>query len=261
MTDAVVCCDLDGVVWRGDEPIPGSAAAITAMRGHGCRVVFLTNNSSARVDDYVEKLARHGIDTVPDDIATSAQAAARLLTSKLAREKRVLACAGTGVVDALTAEQFEVVDAPPADAVVVGFHREFDFERLRRAADVARAGAVYVATNDDATYPVPGGFMPGAGALAAAVSVAAGRQPLVAGKPYPATVDLVRSRFGAHGLMVGDRPSTDGALADALGWPFALVMTGVAGSLGGEPVPDPAPPIVAADLAHAVPAILAAIGA
>src|SRR5206468_6709238 len=75
----------------------------------------------------------------------------------------------------------------------------------------------------------------------------------VAGKPEQPMADLVRARYGNRGVVVGDRPSTDGAFAATLGWPFALVLSGVAGSPGGEQVPDPAPPFVAADLARLVP--------
>ena len=260
MTAPVVCCDLDGVIWRGEMPITGSAAAVASLHQHGARVAFLTNNSSLRVADYVEKLRGFGIDCEPDDIATSAQAAALLAHEILPRKAKVLACAGPGVVEALTELDFEIVDdAEQAVAVVVGFTRAFDFELLARTADAVRGGAVYIATNEDATYPIPGGFLPGAGSLVAAVSTAACREPEVAGKPYRPTVELVHERFGAHGIMVGDRPSTDGALADALGWPFALVLSGVAGSQGGEPVPDPPPPLVAPDLAHLVPDLVHAI--
>ena len=100
--------------------------------------------------------------------------------------------------------------------------------------------------------------MPGAGALVAAVATASGRVPEVAGKPEPATVTLVHERFGASGVMVGDRPSTDGALAAALGWPFALVLSGVAGPGKEEPVPDPAPAFVADDFAQLAPQLIAA---
>jgi 4-nitrophenyl phosphatase len=173
----------------------------------------------------------------------------------------VLACAGPGVVEAMTACGLEIVPVGPADGVVVGWHRDFDFEGLRRASDAIRAGARYVATNLDPTYPTADGLVPGAGSIAAAVTTAAGRRPLVAGKPAAATVALVQERFGKIGVMVGDRPSTDGALADALGWPFALVLSGVAGTDGEEAVPDPAPPFVAADFAALAPRLLAAFGA
>jgi 4-nitrophenyl phosphatase len=252
-TLGVVCCDLDGVVWRGDVPIPGSAAGISALREAGWRVVFTTNNSSLRISEYVARLERFDVPAAPDDVCTSAQAAAALVASKLPSGAAVLACAGGGVIEALEAHALRVVESGPADAVVVGFHRDFDFDGLTRAADVARSGALFVATNMDPTYPVDGGVVPGAGALAAAVATAAGRAPEVAGKPELPMVELVRSRFGNDGVVVGDRPTTDGAFAGALGWPFALVLSGVAGSPGGEPVPEPPPPFVAADLARLAP--------
>jgi 4-nitrophenyl phosphatase len=252
----LVCCDLDGVIWRGDTPIPGSATAVARLRAAGRRVVFTTNNSSLRVADYVERLARFDIPVGPDDVCTSAQAAAALLSNGLAPGAAVLACAGPGVVEALEERGLRVVSSGRVDAVVVGFHRDFDFDGLTRAADAARSGARFVATNLDPTYPIDGGVVPGAGALAAAVSTAAGRAPEVAGKPELPMAELVRSRYGRVGLVVGDRPTTDGAFAAALGWPFALVLSGVAGSAGGEPVPEPPPPFVAADLAQLVPLVL-----
>jgi 4-nitrophenyl phosphatase len=252
----VVALDLDGVLWRGDEAIPGSADAVQALRADGTRVAFLTNNSSLRIDDYVAKLAGFGIAAGPDDVLTSAQAAAGLLADGLEPGAPVLACAGAGVVEALERAGLRVVDRGPAAAVVVGWHRDFDFDRLDRAAAAVREGARFVATNADPTYPGPERVLPGAGAILAAVSTAAGRTAEVAGKPQPPTVAMVRRRLGPAGVMVGDRPSTDGALATALGWPFALVLSGIGGHDPSEPVPDPPPAFVADDLASLVPMLL-----
>ena len=188
-------------------------------------------------------------------------AAAWLLRQSLPVGAPVLACAGPGVREALAEVGLTVVDRAPADAVVVGFHREFDYDELDRASTV-RDGARFVATNLDATYPVPGGLIPGAGALVAAVATASGRTPEVAGKPAGPTVGLIRERFGSVGAVVGDRPSTDGALADALGWPFALVLSGVTAAVappGGEAIPDPPPPFVADDLDALADALAAAL--
>jgi glycerol 3-phosphatase-2 len=255
----VVCCDLDGVVWRGDESIGGSADAIDSLRAAGLRVGFLSNNSSQTVADVVAKLARMGVAAAPDDVLTSALAAGDLLRDTLEPQARVLICAGPGVVEAVEAAGLAPVAEPPAAAVVVGFHRTFDFDALDRASRAVREGARLVATNLDATYPVPGGLLPGAGAIVASIATASGREPEVAGKPFPPSVAMVRRRLGATGVVVGDRPSTDGALAAALGWPFALVLSGVAGAQappGGEAIPDPPPPLVAGDLAALAPAII-----
>jgi len=258
----VVACDLDGVVWRGDDPIVPAAAGIAALRAAGLCVAFVSNNSNSPVGDVVAKLERLGVPAAPADVVTSATAAAWLLARDLAAGARVLVCAGPGVREALAAEGLEPVDDGKADAVVVGFHREFDFDSLDRASRAVRDGARFVATNLDATYPVPGGLIPGAGSLVAAVATAAGTAPEVAGKPAAPTVGLIRDRFGSTGVVVGDRPSTDGALADALGWPFALVLSGVTAAVappGGEAIPSPPPPYVGAHLGVLAPALITAL--
>jgi ribonucleotide monophosphatase NagD (HAD superfamily) len=216
--------DLDGVVWLADEALPGAADAVARLRAAGERVLFVTNNSAFRVGDQEGKLARFGI-SAEGDVLTSAAAAARLLEPG----HRALVLGGAGVVEALEGGGVEVVDGLPADAVVVGFTRAFDYERLRVASAVARGG----------------------GSLLAAVAIAAGVRPEVAGKPHPPMVALARAAAGDGPLtVVGDRPSTDGAFARALGARFALVLSGVTGA-DDLPV-EPGPDVVAADLATLV---------
>jgi glycerol-1-phosphatase len=256
----VVCCDLDGVVWRGEQPIAGSAEGVERLRAAGLRVAFLTNNSSGRVADNLARLAAAGVTAEAEELVTSAQAAVALLAREVPAGARVLACAGPGVREALRDGGFEPFETAPAVAVVVGWHREFDFERLRIASDVVRAGARFVATNLDPTYPGTHGLLPGAGSLVAAVATASGRTPEVAGKPEPAMAAFVRARYANPVVMIGDRPSTDGAFADALGVPFAMVLSGIAGTDGEEHVPDPPPPFVAADLGALAPALAGAFG-
>jgi 4-nitrophenyl phosphatase len=262
-TAPVVCFDLDGVIWRGDDPIPAAAVGIAQLREAGLRVGFLSNNSSMVLADVVAKLERSGVPAASDDVLTSAVAAGKLLGAELPSGARVLACAGPGVVEALEGAGLTAVREPPADAVVVGFHRDFDYAGLERAARALREGARFVATNMDATYPTgDGGLIPGAGSLVAAVATASGRTPEVAGKPEQPTVVLVHERLGTHGVMVGDRPSTDGAMADALGWPFALVLSGVTAKVappGGEAIPTPPPPYVAADVGELAPQLIATL--
>ena len=223
----------------------------------------MSNNSSVPVADVAAKLGRFGIDVPHEHVLTSAMAAADLLALDLAPGSRVLTCAGPGVVEALTNAGYEPVRDGPAAAVVVGFHRDFDFDGLDRASAAIRAGARFVATNLDATYPISGGgLLPGAGSIVAAVATAVGRTPEVAGKPAAPAADMVHHRLGLTGVMVGDRPTTDGALADRLGWPFALVLSGVAQVVPGpgeEPIPDPPPPFVADDLLALVPSLIAAL--
>jgi glycerol-1-phosphatase len=238
--------DLDGVVWLASDPVPGAADAIARLRAAGERVVFCTNNSAPRRGEHVAKLAAFGI-PAEGDVLTSSMAAARLVSAG----ERVLICGGPGIAEAMEAEGAVPVRDGDAEAVAVGFHRDFDYERLRIAARAVDRGARLIATNDDATYPTPDGPIPGGGALVAAVAYATGVEPVVAGKPHEPMADLVRSVGGPQGTVVGDRPSTDGALAGQLGYRFALVLTGVTHE-ADLPV-EPAPDVVAASLAELVP--------
>jgi 4-nitrophenyl phosphatase len=237
--------DLDGVVWLADESIPGSADAVARLERAGATVVFVTNNSNPTAAEYEAKLARHGIDGRGKVISSAAAAAT------LVREgERVLVCAGPGVVEALEHRGALVVD-DAADAVVVGFHREFDYERMRIASAAVRAGARLIATNDDATYPTPQGLIPGSGAIVAGIEKASGVRATVAGKPYQPMADLVRSRVGDDGIVVGDRFDTDGLFARSMRYRFALVLTGVMTQADAANI-DPPPHDVAPNLAALV---------
>ena len=227
--------DLDGVVWLAQEPIPGSAEALGRLRGRGTDVVFVTNNALPTRAELVARLARAGIDATPDDLVTSAQAAASMLEPR----SRAVVCGGAGLREALEERGVTMVETGPADAVVVGLTRDFDFSLLDTAAAAVRHGARLVGTNDDATYPTPGHLSPGAGALLAAVATAGQAAPEIAGKPHDPIVALLRKRAPAVAVVVGDRPSTDGLLARRLGVPFALVRSGVTGRGRGPMVVVP----------------------
>jgi glycerol 3-phosphatase-2 len=226
--------DLDGVVWLAGEAIDGVKDAVGALRDRGVRVVFATNNSAPTIDELLERLRRAGIPAEPDDLITSAEAAASMVQPG----QSVLAMADGGATEALLARGVRLVEAPPADAVVVGWSHDFTFDRLAAASGAVRAGARLIGTNEDPTHPTPTGLMPGAGALLAAVVTASGQAAQVAGKPYQPMVDLICARHPRVALVVGDRPSTDGLLARAIGSPFALVLSGV--TAAGDRVDPPA---------------------
>lgn len=235
--------DLDGVLWLADQPIDGASDAVAELRAAGERVLFATNNSWSTVGDQEAKLERHGI-PAEGDVVTAAMAAAHLVEPG----QRILVCGGPGIVEAVAGRGAEPVPDGDADAVVVGFHRDFDYERLRIAVRAIQRGARLIATNDDATYPTPDGPIPGGGAIVAAVAYAAGIVPLIAGKPHRPMAELVRALGDTTGTMVGDRPETDGAFAAELGYRFALVLTGVTGpdDLPVTPAPDVVSPSLAA---------------
>ena len=251
--------DLDGVMWLGGAAVPGAAAGVNRLAAAGCDVVFVTNMSRLTVAEQQARLADCGVGG-PISVVTSAVAAASLL----APGDRVLVCGGEGIVEAV--EEAGAValrnsagavtgTEPVVDAVVVGMDPSFDYAACGRAMRAVRAGARLIGTNHDPTYPTPAGLETGGGAILAAVAAAAEVEPTLAGKPKDATVACVRARLGdGPGMVIGDRPDSDGLLAEALGFDFALVLSGVT-SADDLPV-RPRPAVVAADLAAVVDAVL-----
>lgn len=243
----VVLCDLDGVVWLAHVAIAGSVEAIAQLRAAGHRVLFVTNNSAARVEVQEASLAAIGIPAA-GDVLTSANAAALLLQPG----ERVLVCGGEGVIQAVNGRGAVVVPATDEhiDVVVVGFHRTFDYDEMLTSSRAVRNGARLIGTNDDATYPTPEGPIPGGGAILASIVTASGVAPVVAGKPHEPMAALVRATIGdaasKTAVMVGDRPETDGLMASTLGCRYAHVESGI--TAPGATV-SPTPDVVAANLA------------
>jgi HAD superfamily hydrolase (TIGR01450 family) len=224
--------DLDGVIWLSGQPIGDVAGAVDALRRSGKRVVFATNNSAPTTTELVDRLDGCGVQAKPEDLASSAGAAASLLDAG----QSVWVLAEGGVLEALTARGVKTVsgraDAGDAVATVVGWTRSFDFDVLAATATVARQTGRLIGTNEDPVHPTPDGLVPGSGALLAAVATASGVDPTIAGKPHGPMASLMREAFGfATGdrsvVMVGDQPLTDGKLAERLGIAFGLVDSGV----------------------------------
>jgi HAD superfamily hydrolase (TIGR01450 family) len=225
--------DLDGVVWLTGEAIGDAPGAIAALRSHGTRVAFATNNSAPTTDELLARLDRIGIAASADDLVSSAGAVASLVAP--GQSVRVLA--EQGVAEALHARGVTMVDVGAVDdgtvdAAVVGWSRTFDFDRLAATATAARTSGRLIATNEDPTHPTPAGLVPGAGALLAAVATASGVTPEIAGKPHGPMASLMKDKFGFDDgdtsvVMIGDQPGTDGRLAQRLRIPFGLVDSGV----------------------------------
>ena len=224
--------DLDGVVYRGDDPVPGAAEVLQQLRTAGATIRFLTNNSARTPDQVAERLIRMGMKADPGEVVTSAGATAALL-----RREGVTGSAFVigerGIRTALADIGIEVVEGAPerADLVVVGWDRELTYDRLRTAALLIQRGARLVATNADATYPAPDGLWPGGGAILAAVVTATGAKPTVVGKPSRPMFEAAVEAVGAtRPLVIGDRLDTDVAGAAAMGWDSLLVLTGASRS-------------------------------
>ena len=226
--------DLDGVIWVGGTPVPGAAEAVDHLRRAGAAMAFVTNMSMLTVAEQEAKLAACGIDA-SGLVVTSATAAGQLIRPG----ERVLVVGGPGINEAVELAGAEVCSSGPADAVIVGMDPGFNYDTLGRAMRAVRGGARLIGTNHDPSYPTERGLEPGGGSLLAAVAAAAEAVPVMAGKPNQPIVDCVRSRIGDTGVVVGDRPDSDGQFAQALGYEFALVLSGVTGANDLPVTPEP----------------------
>lgn len=232
---AAVVCDLDGVVYRGPDAVEHAVAALTALT---VPIIYATNNASRPPDEVAGHLTDLGLHVRVRDVATSSQAGAAALRERLPVGATVLAIGGAGVREALQHEGFDVIgpestrESPERSVagVLQGYGAAVTAADLAEAAYAVAAGAVWVATNTDATLPTHRGTAPGNGTLVAAVQRATGQAPRVVGKPFAPLYELCAARLQQqpHRLLaVGDRLDTDIAGGVAAGMDSALVLTGI----------------------------------
>ncbi len=244
--------DLDGVVYIGPHAVRGASEALADARARGLRLAFVTNNASRTPETVAEQLTGLGVPTDPEDVVTSAQAAASLLAERLPAGAAVLVVGGDGLHAALRAVGLRPVtgmDAEPV-AVVQGFSPDVGWRMLAEGTRAVRAGLPWVATNTDLTVPTAFGPAPGNGTLVAAVRAASGVEPEVAGKPRPPLFQAAVRRYGSRRpLVVGDRLDTDLEGAVAAGFDGLLVLTGVTGAADAiAAAPLRRPRLIGADL-------------
>lgn len=246
--------DLDGVLYRGSEPVPGVGAALAARAAAGDDIVYVTNNSMWYREEYVERIARMGAPVTADRIVSSPRATALYLREHEPAIRHVLTVGASGMDRELTDAGFRVTRAGDVgelirgsgiegtdggngweaagrpDAVVVGLDPKIDYLRLTVANDCVRAGARFIATNRDPVYPTERAVRPGAGSIVAAVEAASGVHPISIGKPEPYLLQEAARLVGREAreaIMIGDGLDTDIAAARAVAARSILMLTGV----------------------------------
>ena len=270
--------DLDGVLYRGKDPVPGVGALLAARAARGDDVVYVTNNSMWYRAEYVERITGMGAPATADRIVSSPRATALYLRDHHPAIRHVLTVGASGMDRELEDAGFQVTRAGDIgelirgegvegtdggdgweaagrpDAVVVGLDPHIDYLRLTVATDCIRGGALFIATNRDATYPVERGLRPGAGSIVSAIEVASGITPLVIGKPEPLLMEEAAHAVGRspnEAIVIGDGILTDLAAANAVGARTILMLTGVTTAAGLEALlAEDRPFAVAADAAE-----------
>lgn len=274
--------DLDGVVYRGADPVPGVAAVLQARADAGDAVVYVTNNSMHYRTDYVTRLAGMGAPVAPDRIVSAPRATALYLREHHPEVRRVLAVGASGLDRELRDVGLEVVNAGVAaermakegidgvgaagrpDAVIAGVDPQLTYMRIAAAADCIRAGARFIATNRDPVYPTERWLRPGAGAVVAAIEVASGVTPVTIGKPEPLLMQEAARAVGRdprEAIVIGDGLLTDLAAANAVGARTILMLTGVTTGAALEALPSSEQPFAVAGDAAELAAVLERVSA
>ncbi|HEV3034473.1 MAG TPA: HAD-IIA family hydrolase [Solirubrobacteraceae bacterium] len=220
--------DMDGVLVREEQPIPGADRFLARLRELGLPFLVLTNNSMYTRRDLTARLAASGLHVPEEAIWTSALATARFL-----RDQRpggsAFVIGEAGLTTALHDAGYTLTERAP-DYVVLGETRTYSFERITRAIRLIAAGSRFIATNPDATGPALDGPLPATGSVAALISRATGVEPYFVGKPNPLMMRSALNAIDAHSetaAMIGDRMDTDIVSGLEAGMETVLVLTGV----------------------------------
>lgn len=242
-----VLFDMDGVVYVGNQPLPGVQEILDYLDSTGRRWLFITNNASNTSPMFAEKLAKMDINVDPAHILGSAEATAAWLGEQVPAKGKVIMLGMEGLRTALLNEGFTLVDDPfEAEFAVAGINFNLIYEEAKNITLAVRNGARFVGTNIDPTYPTEQGQIPGTGSIIAMLEAATGVKAEIVGKPYPGMYELAMHRLGADiptTLMVGDRYETDIAGAAKLGLVTTGVLSGIS-SRGDFEAGDPPPTFI-----------------
>ncbi|MEM7033571.1 MAG: HAD-IIA family hydrolase [Chloroflexota bacterium] len=221
--------DMDGVLWRGDTPLPGLKPLFEMMEQRQIAFMMATNNATKTPEQYIEKFAKFGVTMPPDRLMTSSLATAEFMKTQYPAGTRIHVVGQDGIRQALTLAGFEICDTD-VEAVVVGLDFALTYEKLRTAAMLINKGARYIGTNGDLTFPFEDGQAPGNGAVLAAITAATGQTPTLVGKPEPIIFEMALAKLGTDRdktVMIGDRLETDIFGAHGIGLKTLLVLSGI----------------------------------
>lgn len=226
--------DGDGVLWRGEKPMPGLNDFMSMLAQRGIRWALLTNNSSNPVDYYYQKLLGFGIQHDPGAIFSSNTVTVEYLKKTYPAGSLFYVVGMNGLVETLEGAGLSVITGEGVDgnvaAVITGLDRAFSYGKLSKAMQFLMNGADHICTNRDPSFPTPDGLTPGAGTMVAAVETASGIPARLMGKPEPEMFQYAMRYLegdSASTAMLGDRIDTDIRGAERVGIGRILVLSGV----------------------------------
>lgn len=221
--------DMDGVLWRDMEPIGDLPAIFNKTAEAGLKVLFATNNTTRTPEEYKEKLAHFGVNVSADQIITSGLATVYVLQKKFPQGANVFLVGPEALRQALEQGGFTCTDQN-VQAVVVGMDRDLNYTKLSKATLFIRAGADFIGSNPDTTFPTPEGLVPGTGSIIALIESATSQKPFFAGKPYPTMMNMAFEKSGLlphEMLVIGDRLNTDILFGQESKCRTGVVLSGV----------------------------------
>ncbi len=252
--------DMDGVLWRADQPLLDMPRFFSELKALGIPVVFATNNGTRSVTQYVHRLAGFGVQVEPWQVVNSAIATADYLSKQHPQGGPVFVVAEVGVIEALADRGFYLAAKGEEPlAVVAGMDRAMSYDKLAKAALLIRGGVPFIGTNPDLTFPTPDGLVPGAGATLNYLESATSVHPVIIGKPEPYLYHFSIERLGTkpeETLAVGDRLETDILGGQRIGCPTVLVLSGVTSAAEAKAW-QPQPNLVLPNLADLLPVLAA----
>jgi len=222
--------DMDGVLWHGEDPLPGVAEFFQTIAKLGLKFVLATNNPSKRPEEFAEKARRFGVPAQPEDVVTCVQAVIYHLQEKYPQGSRVHVIGEPALKEQIREAGYLLADEDVV-AVVVALDRSLTHETFKRGTLLIRGGAEFIGTNADPSYPTEEGFVPGSGMMVIALAATSDTEPVVMGKPGRVLFDLARARLALpfeDMASIGDRLDTDIEGGRRLGMRTILILSGIA---------------------------------
>lgn len=221
--------DMDGVLWHGDQPLPGFHEFFQALRQRGTRFVLATNNNTQTPEGFAQKCARLGVEVSPDEVVNATIATIHYLKQHYPPGTRLYVIGELPLKNLLAGAGYTLADENVA-AVVAAMDRNLNYEMIKRATLLIRAGADFIGPNPDKSYPTPEGIVPGSGMVLAAIEASSDRRPIIMGKPETPIFEIALDRMGLRrdeAASVGDRLDTDIAGGLRAGLTAVLMLSGI----------------------------------